>query len=227
MNNRIIKPSGNKTSGYHSQNTVVPPIMISSESSTTAQSSDESDVDDSKSINLPVEKDCFVTLEEMYTGCVKEFCYDRWIQDHKGNIAKVKKTIHLNIQPGCLAGTKFVYPGIGDLFRGNRPGDVIVTILQKRHKMFTREHLDLVYRTSIIRQLLERGTKIKVPTLTGEIWVDVKKDEIKRVRGYGFQNPTHQGTFGDLVIKFSVIEAKRVTRSSSGCFQFMHHAQGR
>lgn len=215
------KPSDNKTSGYHSHNTE-PPIKVSAKSSTTAASSDESDTDkDAKAINLPVERDCYVTLEEMFTGCVKEFRFNRWVKDRKGNIVKWSKLLHLNIPPGCLAGTKIIYPRVGDLLQGSCPGDVVITVFQKRHKVFTRENHDLVYRKSIMRALLERGTKIKVPTLTGEfMWVDVKKDAIKRLCGHGFPNPLQPGTCGDLVIKMSVIEAKRATRSSSGCFSF-------
>lgn len=213
-----VRQHKNKTSGYHSSSAK---RFKDAKATESMDSSDNEKEERSKAYNLPVEHSLPLSYEEIYSGCVKTFWNQRWIKVGKYKVRKHCKTVYINIPAGCTAGTRFVFPGLGDqLNKEAPPGDLIYTIYEKSHPIFVRELNDLVFTTNITKCQLDRGTKIKVPTLSGDtMWVNVKKDPVKRIRGLGFPVPTALGSFGDLVIRLNIDPPKRVTRMATNCFQ--------
>lgn len=169
--------------------------------------------------NLSNDVDLYLSLKEIGTGCTKTLYFKRLQRLKNMTIRRDVQKLTVIVPPGCPIGYKFVFPRQGDCMVQSEPSDVVVTIRNKRNPYFKREGSDLIHHATIARYHLERGTKIKVPTLHGNfIWVAVKRKKVKKIQGYGlpiFNHPEHLR--GDLVIKLNVEEPKRVTRLSLCC----------
>ena len=94
----------------------------------------------------PIEHDLYVTLEEIYHGCVKKMKISRRIiQQTDGAPKKEDKLVSISIKPGWKAGTKVTFQKEGDQTRGKIPADIVFIIRDKPHPQFKREGCDLRY----------------------------------------------------------------------------------
>lgn len=93
----------------------------------------------------PIEHDLYVTLEEIYHGCVKKMKISRRIVQPDGSSRKEDKTLQISIKPGWKSGTKVTFQKEGDQGPGKIPADIVFIIRDKPHAMFKREGSDLRY----------------------------------------------------------------------------------
>lgn len=158
----------------------------------------------------PIEHDLYVTLEDVDKGCTKKMKISRMIMQQDGNSRKEEKIISINVKPGWKAGTKITFPKEGDQIPGKVPADIVFIIRDKPHSLFKREGSDIKFIVNITLKQALCGTKVKIPTLTGEVITIKTQDEVikpnstRRVQGKGLPFPKEPQRRGDLIIQFEI-----------------------
>ncbi|MFH4982050.1 hypothetical protein AB6A40_008759 [Gnathostoma spinigerum] len=157
----------------------------------------------------PVQQDLYVSLEDIYHGCVKRMKITRKVLSPDGQSTRVEdKVLTINIKPGWKSGTKITFPKEGDQNPGRIPSDIVFIIKDKPHPKFKREGSDIryIHRLSLRDALC--GTVVNCPNLDGgsrSVRMDevIKPNTIKRIHGQGLPNPK-TGRRGDLIIEFDI-----------------------
>jgi DnaJ family protein B protein 5 len=158
----------------------------------------------------PVEHDLYVTLDEIYTGCVKKMKISRQVLGPDGTPKKEDKYVSINVKPGWKSGTKVTFQKEGDQIKGRIPADIVFIIRDKPHPLFRREGADLRYVARLTLKQALCGVIFEVPTMTGEkLRIStkheiIKPNTVKRVQGYGLPNPKDPAKKGDLLIAFDI-----------------------
>lgn len=77
--------------------------------------------------------------------------------------------VEFHIPVGGRHGEKVTIPGEGHKYPQHEPGDVIVQLIQKKHKTFTRQGADLGinYELTLVEAL--SGYEIKLPHVSGTV----------------------------------------------------------
>lgn len=126
-------------------------------------------------------------------------------------VAKERKIIEVHVDKGMNHGQKLVFSGEANENPGTIPGDVIVQLKQKQHKLFTRKGNNLIMEKTIslvealcgfkfvVKQL--DGRQLIVSSRPGEV---IKPNDVKSIPGEGM--PTWKRPFdkGFLFIQFTV-----------------------
>ena len=124
-----------------------------------------------------------------------------------GQVA-VNKKVSVKIPAGVDTGSRLRLTGEGEAGRyGGPTGDLYVFIHVEPHEFFERNNTDVICRIPISFVQAALGGKVKVPTLTGEKSVDIKKGiqpgDLVRLRGEGIPSLRH-GNRGDQIIQWDV-----------------------
>lgn len=128
---------------------------------------------------------------------------------HGRIIIQEEEIVKIKVKPGWKKGTKVTFEGKGDEKPGYLPADIIFSIDEKRHPLFTREGDDLEIGIEIPLLKALTGCSVPVPLLGGEK-MTLSFDDIiypgyqKVIRGQGMPNSKERGRRGDLRIKFLV-----------------------
>lgn len=116
--------------------------------------------------------------------------------------------LDVNIPMGIDHGMQVRVQGAGEeALKGGRPGDVIIFVLVKEHKIFTRDLFDICIEVPISYTQLVLGDEIEIPTLDNEI-LKVKvpagsQSHTKfRIKSKGI--PNGKGKIGDLIATLKV-----------------------
>ncbi|KAG0089051.1 hypothetical protein BGZ93_010069, partial [Podila epicladia] len=134
-----------------------------------------------------------VSLEDLAKGVTKRLKVTRKVSSGGGRTSD--KILTIDIKPGWKAGTKIRFPREGDEFPNGEIQDIVFTIEEKPHPLFTRRGDDLVLELEL--SLLE--------ALTG-----FSKTE-ERYPGEGMPISKKPGQKGDLIVKFVVKFPKTLT----------------
>ncbi|EDW39674.1 GL15626 [Drosophila persimilis] len=143
----------------------------------------------------PVEHDLYVTLEEIYHGCVKKMKISRRVVQADGSSRKEDKVLQISIKPGWKSGTKVTFQKEGDQAPGKIPADIVFIIRDKPHAMFKREGSDLRYTARLTLKQALCGVVFQVPTMSGDklristMQEIIKPNTVKRIQGYGLPFP--------------------------------------
>lgn len=157
-----------------------------------------------------VEHDLYVTLEEIYHGCVKKMKISRRITQSDGSSKKEDKYVSISIKPGWKSGTKVTFQREGDQAPGRIPADIIFIIRDKPHAMFKREGSDLRYTARLTLKQALCGVVFQVPTMSGDklristMQEIIKPSTVKRIQGYGLPFPKDTTRKGDLLVAFDI-----------------------
>lgn len=160
----------------------------------------------------PIYRDLHVSLEELATGCTKKLKINKQVLSPDGTSQREAKILTIDVKPGWKEGTKITFPEEGDQAPGHIPANIVFTIKQKPHPLFTRDGDNLKYTVSIPlkKALLGEGTCIQVPTLTGECVpitlpgiINPKTELI--VPGHGLPTKRSSHIRGDLIITFDIV----------------------
>ena len=105
-----------------------------------------------------------VSLEELYTGCVKSVPHSRTKPD--GRV--IESTLRISVPRGAVGGTEFVFRRLGDCPPGGSvPSDVIVMLREADHPTLLRHGDDLMHIHNREAQAEELLLRLEVPTLFG------------------------------------------------------------
>lgn len=119
-------------------------------------------------------KELYLTLEELYNGTKKKINIDRLIiKENNGNITKQKenKTFTINVKPNTREGENIILHQQSHIYyRNNKqisPGNIIIMIHEKEHKLFKRNGNNLIINLQISLPELLCGFKRVIKHLDG------------------------------------------------------------
>ena len=156
----------------------------------------------------PIEKDLFVSLEDVLKGCTKKLKVTRKVSD--GSTVRTEdKILCIDVKKGWKAGTRITFPKEGDQLPGRVPADIVFTVRDKPHPQLKRDGSNVVYMAKIsLRDALCEGL-VTVPTVEGRN-VEVRLDTVvspvytKTLPGQGLPLPRNPSKRGDLVVQFDI-----------------------
>lgn len=157
-----------------------------------------------------VEREIFVTLEEVFHGCSKKVKIAWNIAAPDGHsVRRDEKIIKINVKPGVPSGTKLTFQCPGDRTLTHSPPAITFVIRDKDHPLFKRKGADIQYVAKLTPWQAQWSTRIDVPTLTlGKISLPlagpVRSGSLKRIEGQGLPYRADPKKRGDLVVIFKV-----------------------
>jgi len=167
-----------------------------------------------------IEKEVFVNLEEIATGCEKKMKISRKEYKEDGNVTHEDKVMKVNIKPGWKSGTKVTFSQEGDRIPGKIPADIAFIIRDKPHPIFTRDGANIKYTYKVPLREALCGTIVQVPTLDGKkVGINcsgevIKPTTTKRLQGFGLPLPKEPTKKGDLIVGFDVLFPDQLSQSS-------------
>jgi len=175
----------------------------------------------------PIERDLFLSLEEVFHGCTKKMKISRRVMNEDGHTSSIRdKILTITVKKGWKPGTKITFPKEGDQGPNNIPADIVFIVKDKPHPRFRREGLNLIHTANVLLGRALTGTTVDINTLderTLHIPInDIIKPGYKKIvptEGMPMSNdPTQKG---DLIIEFNIEfpqsltpERKELVRSS-------------
>jgi DnaJ-class molecular chaperone len=167
-----------------------------------------------------IEKEIFVSIEEIASGCDKKMKISRKVHREDGTRIVEDKVLKIVVKPGWKSGTKVTFAKEGDRIPGKIPADIAFIIRDKPHPLFVRDGMNIKYTYKIPLREALCGTVVQVPTLqgqkvgincTGEV---LKPTTAKRLQGYGLPYPKDPSRKGDLIVNFEVLFPDQLSQSS-------------
>ena len=156
----------------------------------------------------PIEKDLFVSLEEVLRGCTKKLKVTRKVSNG-AEVRTEDKILSIEVKKGWKAGTRITFPKEGDQMPGRIPADIVFTVRDKPHPYLKRDGCNVVYVAKMSLRDALCGGMVSVPTPEGktvEVLLDtvVSPSYIKTLPGMGMPLPRNPNKKGDLVIQFDI-----------------------
>jgi len=167
-----------------------------------------------------IEKEVFVTLDDILKGCEKKMKISRKIYGEDGTVRSEDKVLKIVVKPGWKSGTRITFAKEGDQAPGKIPADIAFIIRDKPHPLFTRDGSNLRFTYKVPLREALCGTVIQVPTLEGnKVGINcteevIKPNATKRLQGYGLPFPKDAARRGDIVVQFEILFPDRLTQSS-------------
>ncbi|XP_072849525.2 dnaJ homolog subfamily B member 13 isoform X2 [Pogona vitticeps] len=94
----------------------------------------------------PIERDLYLSLEDLFYGCTKKIKISRRVMNDDGHASTIKdKILTIDVQPGWKQGTRITFPEEGDQGPNIIPADIIFIVKEKLHPRFKREDDNLIY----------------------------------------------------------------------------------
>ncbi|VDP14254.1 unnamed protein product [Soboliphyme baturini] len=165
-----------------------------------------------RKVDPPVVYDLYISLEDIYKGCVKKMKITRKVPSGEGG-AKMRtedKLLTVTVKPGWKAGTKVTFPREGDHNENRVPADIVFIIKDKPHPYFRRDGADIYYTAKISLKDALCGVSLKIPTLEPSVTVPmnifevIKPKAVKRIPGQGLPMPKQANKRGDLLVTFDI-----------------------
>eukprot|EP00123_Amoebidium_parasiticum_P010148 comp19921_c0_seq1/m.24180 comp19921_c0_seq1/g.24180 ORF comp19921_c0_seq1/g.24180 comp19921_c0_seq1/m.24180 type:complete len:360 (-) comp19921_c0_seq1:378-1457(-) len=156
----------------------------------------------------PIERDLFVTLEELYVGTTKKLKISKKV--HTGSSVRTEqKILEVNVKPGWKSGTKITFAKEGDQYPGRIPADIVFIIKEREHSRFQREGNNLIYTCKVSLLQALTGFSVDLSTLDNrQLHIPVTEvvgpDYRKVVSGEGMPLSKNPQQRGDLILKFQV-----------------------
>merc|ERR1712212_859123 len=169
-----------------------------------------------KTQDPPIERELYVSLEELYLGCDKKMKISRHVMNEDGHTSSVRdKILSIRVRRGWKSGTRITFKEEGDQGPNSIPADIIYILREKEHDLFKRDQDDLIYNAKIPLGKALVGCFVELPTLDRRL-LSVPINDIvhpnytKIVKGEGMPKSDGSG-FGDLRIEFDVVFPERLT----------------
>ncbi|KAF7803626.1 DnaJ-like subfamily B member 13 [Senna tora] len=158
----------------------------------------------------PMEKKLECTLEDLCFGCVKKIKITRDVIKPPGVILQEDEVLKIEVKPGWRTGTKIALEEKGNEEPGYLPADIIFSIDEKEHPLFSRDgnNLEICVEIPLVNALT--GCSLPVPLLGGETMnvsfenIVIYPGYVKVIQGKGMPDPQQNGKRGDLHIKFLI-----------------------
>ena len=173
----------------------------------------------------PIEKDLFVSLGDIFTGCSKKIKITKKVMDGSNHVRLEEKILNIEVKKGWKEGTKITFSREGDQRPDCVPADIVFIIKDKPHNYFKRDkNNNLIYKANISLRDALCGGDIPVPLLDGQFkhlsWHNViQPGETKRFSGEGLPLPKMPIRRGDLIVEFNIIFPKNLSGASRDIIQ--------
>lgn len=154
-----------------------------------------------------IETELPIFLEDIVSDTSKDISYRLPYYDNEGRVTEVKKNLKVKIPAGIADGERIRLKGQGGLGIGEgASGDLYIRIRLVPHPLFDVEGHNLIITLPIAPWEAALGTKVTVPTLTGNIQMTIppnsQSGQRLRIKGKGL--PNKQGN-GDLYAVLKVV----------------------
>ncbi|KAM5182315.1 dnaJ homolog subfamily B member 13 [Mantella aurantiaca] len=158
----------------------------------------------------PIERDLYLSLEDLYFGCTKKIKISRRVMNEDGHTSSIRdKILSIDVQSGWKPGTRISFPNEGDQGPNIIPADIIFIVKEKPHPRFVRQGDDLIYTANIELVKALTGCTVDVETLDERI-LNIPINDIvhpkysKLVPGEGMRLAGDPSLKGDLLIQFDI-----------------------
>ncbi|KAI3386753.1 hypothetical protein SNEBB_004755 [Seison nebaliae] len=165
----------------------------------------------------PLERYLYLTLEEVYLGCIKKMKILRNVMNDDGHTSRTReKILTIEVKRGWLPNTKVVFPKDGDQEPNIIPADVVFLIRDKPHDLFHREGVNLIYPRTVTLLEALTGLMVSIPTLDGRR-LDIRMTDIihpnysKKIPNEGMPYVDETEKRGDLIITFEIEYPKKLS----------------
>ena len=88
--------------------------------------------------HAPLAAEIRVSLEKLHRGCTKRCTVTRTTLDSSGVVFEEQKTFHVVVRKGSADGTRYVLESCGSETCDLLPGDVVITLREKPHRLYRR-----------------------------------------------------------------------------------------
>uniref|UniRef100_A0ACB8FFF5 DnaJ sub B member 13 n=1 Tax=Sphaerodactylus townsendi TaxID=933632 RepID=A0ACB8FFF5_9SAUR len=173
----------------------------------------------------PIERDLYLSLEDLFYGCTKKIKISRRVMNEDGHASTIKdKILTINVQPGWRQGTRITFPQEGDQGPNIIPADIIFVVKEKIHPRFKRDNDNLIYVASIPLGKALIGCTVDVRTLDERL-LNIPINDIvhpkyfKIVPGEGMPLPKDPTRKGDLIMYFDILFPARLTPAKKHLLQ--------
>ena len=153
----------------------------------------------------PIVNKISISLKDAYTGTTVPVSISRWTL-HNNKKIHADETIYIKIPPGIDDGEIINHKGKGNIIN-NTKGDVKIQISIRKHELFMRDGINLIYTKNITLKESLCGFSIEIMHLNGKSYkinntdVIIHPSFIKSVSNHGMKR---NGMAGDLIIKFKI-----------------------
>ena len=167
----------------------------------------------------PVEHTLNLSLEELYSGCVKKMKISRQVSTADRRTVKEDKVVMVDVKRGWKAGTKVTFPKEGDQTIGKIPSDVVFVIGEKKHRHYERDGNDLIYNTKLtLKNALCGGHTVSIPTIDGGTFRKtlnnvITPQMVDHIKGEGMPISKQPGKRGDLLLKYDIQFPGRISEA--------------
>jgi molecular chaperone DnaJ len=140
-----------------------------------------------------------------------------------GGRLRESRTVAVDVPAGIADGQRIRLAGRGHAGeRGGPSGDLYVVVRVREDERFVRDQEDLHTVIDVAAPLAALGTTVQVPSLDGEIPVEVpagtQPGEIITLRARGLP-PLQRGRTGDLHVHVNVVIPRKLTRTQRDLFE--------
>ncbi|XP_070659975.1 dnaJ homolog subfamily B member 13 isoform X2 [Bos indicus] len=165
----------------------------------------------------PIERDLYLSLEDLFFGCTKKIKISRRVLNEDGYSSTIKdKILTIDVKPGWRQGTRITFEKEGDQGPNIIPADIIFIVKEKLHPRFRRENDNLFFVNSIPLGKALTCCTVEVKTLDDRL-LNIPINDIvhpkyfKKVPGEGMPLPEDPTKKGDLFIYFDIQFPTRLT----------------
>jgi DnaJ-class molecular chaperone len=152
----------------------------------------------SKNINI------YCSLEELYYGCNKNIVISNTITDPISNITRqINTKLQIKIDKSTNDNTNII-----KMFDNI---EYIICVKQKKHKFYERIKNDIIWKCKLTQKQIDKGVKLTIPLINGEIIQIFTKDESIHNNKYKiFENKgmydENINKFGNFIVNFIIEE---------------------
>lgn len=137
------------------------------------------------------------------------------------------KNISVKIPKGADDELVLRVPGMGERYAGGQPGDLLLVIKLKPHRIFTRKGDDLYVDLPVSISELILGSKVVIPTLDGKMEVNIPSGTLPghtiTIKGKGM--PSMRGGRGDLKVRLKVVMPKKLSHEHRKLYEQLYNLE--
>lgn len=157
-----------------------------------------------------MEQPLTLSLEELYSGCVKRMLLTRKVFDTSSSTCRpAQEVLEVTVSPGWREGTRVTFHGKGDHRPGYSSADVVFVVREELHPRFERRGNDLYTRVNLPLVTALTGGTVQLTMLDRRLislpLSDIITPHCERiVQGEGMPVARCPGKKGDLHINFDI-----------------------
>mmetsp|Transcript_30242 Transcript_30242/g.36731 ORF Transcript_30242/g.36731 Transcript_30242/m.36731 type:complete len:304 (+) Transcript_30242:342-1253(+) len=156
-----------------------------------------------------VDYSMWCSLLDLYYGCTKKMKWKRTALNAEREPYTIFEVLEIPVKRGWRADTKILFYNSGNETQDRAAGNLVVTVKERRHKVFTRQVNDLVMTKEVSLQQALCGAKFDVKTLDGrtvavEVSEVITPDYVTVIPGEGMPLPKAPNLRGNLLVKYKI-----------------------